>query len=396
MRAAHAERAGLGARAPRRSAPVSAGSHSACTVCAGPALLHHDRRDPRVVRAGGEQRGDGVGEHLAGGVVDVGLEQPHRLAGVAGATLRRCGRRSPPARRSGGPAMSARAGAVADGARRASPASGRTRRRARSSARRRSGVVSSVRSSMPYGSARRASEQPTTAGAGLGSSPWAARTVPWPTVIGLQTMRSMPSTSSAAHVPTMSTMASTEPTSWNSTSSAAIRCIAPSTSASAGTCASARSRTRVGQVGRVEQLADHAVRPVPVLRSWSCVVVVVRMSCVAVRRRSRGSWCVDHDDGVGGGDAAAQHRLERRARSRRSAAGRRCRRRPRGSAPASTSAPRVMSPAMPAKQWNQAVRVIGRWLPEHPGDGAGRAEAVVDADHGDAARARRVHRQQAR
>ena len=46
-------------------------------------LLHHDRRDPRVVGTGVEQPGHGVGEDLAGGVVDVGLELHDRLAGCA-------------------------------------------------------------------------------------------------------------------------------------------------------------------------------------------------------------------------------------------------------------------------------------------------------------------------
>ena len=40
----------------------------------GTTLLHEDRRDPRVVRAGGEQRRHCVGERLTGRVVDIGLE----------------------------------------------------------------------------------------------------------------------------------------------------------------------------------------------------------------------------------------------------------------------------------------------------------------------------------
>src|SRR5438132_6236326 len=68
------------------------------------------------------------------------------------------------------------------------------------------------------------------------------------------------------------------------------------------------------------------------------------------------------------------------------------------SAPASTSAPSAMSPAMPEKQWNQATV---RWAsgmagsqPEHAGDGHGGAEPVVDADDGHARRARREHPEQ--
>ena len=68
-----------------------------------------------------------------------------------------------------------------------------------------------------------------------------------------------------------------------------------------------------------------------------------------------------------------------------------------------------MSPAMPEKQWNQAIVTAG-WLPgscgasgsrgaagahlEQPQDRARRPVAVVDADHGDAGCARRQHRQQ--
>ena len=48
----------------------------------GPTLLHHDRGGPRVVRAGGEQAGDRVGEHLTGDVVDVGLEESGRPSGI--------------------------------------------------------------------------------------------------------------------------------------------------------------------------------------------------------------------------------------------------------------------------------------------------------------------------
>ena len=46
----------------------------------GAPLLHDHRRDPRVVGTGLEQLSDGVGEHLAGGVVDVHLELHRRQA----------------------------------------------------------------------------------------------------------------------------------------------------------------------------------------------------------------------------------------------------------------------------------------------------------------------------
>ena len=64
---------------------------------------------------------------------------------------------------------------------------------------------------------------------------------------------------------------------------------------------------------------------------------------------------------------------------------------PSTSAPASSSAPSAMSPAMPEKQWNQATRSRGRPTAGRSSAGhrAGRAEAVVDADDGDAGGARR-------
>ena len=52
------------------------------------ALLHHDRRDPGIVGARFEALGDGVGEGLAGGVVDVHLQLHQCLA-----RTRRSGRR---------------------------------------------------------------------------------------------------------------------------------------------------------------------------------------------------------------------------------------------------------------------------------------------------------------
>ena len=110
-----------------------------------------------------------------------------------------------------------------------------------------------------------------------------------------------------------------------------------------------------------------------------------------LRRRARGP-CV-------AADAAAQHRLglERPAADRQALAA--CARTSSRSAPASTSAPSAMSPAMPEKQWNQATVVTARRsaTPSRAASAAtahGRAEAVVDADDGDARRARREHGQQ--
>src|SRR4051794_16736939 len=67
------------------------------------------------------------------------------------------------------------------------------------------------------------------------------------------------------------------------------------------------------------------------------------------------------------------------------------------SAPASTSAPSAMSPAIPEKQWYHATTVIARRRSlEQPHQRARGAEAVVDPDDGDARRARREHREQRR
>ena len=69
---------------------------------------------------------------------------------------------------------------------------------------------------------------------------------PMPLATGLECTSSTPSTSSAAHVPTTSTMASRPPTSWKWTCSGGRRWRRPSASASASKVASARRRTRSG------------------------------------------------------------------------------------------------------------------------------------------------------
>ena len=178
----------------------------------GPALLHDHRGDPGVVGAGVEQGRQGVGELLAGGVVEVGLEHDDRLAlppvaadrpdrpdddlgavrkvvELAGCRPRTRCRRSP------------------------SPAGGRTRWQARRGSRLRS-AWSARRRRRARRSGRPRSSR-TTAGAGFGSSPWAVRTMPgarWRP--GDASTSSIPRTSSAGAVPTTSTMASCPPTSW--------------------------------------------------------------------------------------------------------------------------------------------------------------------------------------
>ena len=94
-------------------------------------------------------------------------------------------------------------------------------------------------------------------------------------------------------------------------------------------------------------------------------------------------------------------RPRRRAPAARPAAGRRGGAPRRGRRRRRAATPSAMSPAMPEKQWNQASarrRSAGSGPPgplvAQAGDGAGRAEAVVDADDGDALRARDEHGQQ--
>ena len=47
-----------------------------------PAFLHDDRGHPGVVGARLHERSDGRGQNLTGGIIHVGFEQYHRLAGA--------------------------------------------------------------------------------------------------------------------------------------------------------------------------------------------------------------------------------------------------------------------------------------------------------------------------
>ena len=73
------------------------------------------------------------------------------------------------------------------------------------------GVVSSTVCAVPLTGAPANSS--TTAGAGLGNSPCALFTVPVPSETGLDDTAATSSDSRARHVPTMSTRASSPPTS---------------------------------------------------------------------------------------------------------------------------------------------------------------------------------------
>ena len=169
----------------------------------------------------------------------------------------------------------------------------------------------------------------TTAGAGTGMSPWALRTMPTPLATGLASTSSTPSTSSAAQVPTTSMMASMPPTSWKWTLSGGRRCRWPSATASASNVARARRRTRSGRRASVTRpLMWAAVRTTELASARTCTLVP------PMPARMTGSASSDHPP-----MGRRSHRLRTSARS----------------APASTSAPRAMSPAIPEKQWNQAT-----------------------------------------
>ena len=81
------------------------------------------------------------------------------------------------------------------------------------------------------------------AGAGTGISPWAQRTVPLPTATGDASTRVMPRRSTPHMAPTMSTMASSAPTSWKWMRSTVVSWMAASATAMAWKAAMARSAT---------------------------------------------------------------------------------------------------------------------------------------------------------
>ena len=221
------------------------------------------------------------------------------------------------------------AGAVAAGERRSSPASGPTARPARTRRAAPVGVVSSWGMSTLATGAPRSSS--TTAGAGTGIMPWADRVIPTPVATGPACTTSTPSSSSAAHVPTTSTMASMPPTSWKWTwlrRPAVEACPRPRR---AGRTRRARGRGR----GR----AAGPPRSAPVMCS------AVRTTWVSSDAAPRRGWRRCRRAG----------RPRSRGASRRPAAGRASARTSSTSAPASMHAPSAMSPAMPENGWNQAT-----------------------------------------
>ena len=156
--------------------------------------------------------------------------------------------------------------------------------------------------------------------------------MPVPVATELAWTCSTPSTYKAAQVPTMSMMASRLPTSWKWTWLGGRRWSLPSASARPSKVASARSRTRSGK-------RASTIRPV----MWAAVrTTVVSSTCTwtlvaAMPQRSTGSASRAQPPT---GSSSQMLRISSR------------------SAPASTSAPRAMSPAIPEKQWNQASEPV--------------------------------------
>ena len=187
--------------------------------------------------------------------------------------------------------------------------------------------VSSARTGAPASS-------DAVAGAGRGSTPCAPRTVPCPSPTGPDTIRSTPSASTANHTPTMSTIASTAPTSWKWTSSIVTPCAAASISPSRRNVARAPSLARPGSGCRCQHRVD--LRPGPVVRS-----LVGRPD----ERPRRGEPATRHRFG---GDRPTVHR--QRAECRTDGI---------ESTPKPTSAPSSMSPEAPNVGSIQSVVVTG-------------------------------------
>ncbi len=110
--------------------------------------------------------------------------------------------------------------------------------------------VGVVRSPGPLGRSARPRNSSSVAGAGSGMSPCALRAVPPPEGSGKEKRRETPSASRSSEVPSTSTMASSAPTSWNSTCSGATPWMRPSAPASAAKVESAIARARSGSWAR--------------------------------------------------------------------------------------------------------------------------------------------------
>ena len=212
------------------------------------------------------------------------------------------------------------------------------------------GVVSSATTSVPWMGAP--DNRAMVAGAGTGIVPWADSTEPVPVATLAEPTSSMSSTSRAAQVPTTSTMLSIAPNSWKYTSSGGIPWRRPSTAARASKVSRTRRAIRSGK-----SAASTMARISRAGRWVASSSAVTRTSIAAIPPRRQGSAVSAQQDA---GRPPTGRRL---IRARTSST----------SAPASTRAPRAMSPAMPENGWNHATRVmptlLSRWSrQQHPTD----------------------------
>ena len=196
------------------------------------------------------------------------------------------------------------------------------------------GVVSSTDWPVPWTGAPANSR--TTAGAGLGSTPCAPRTVPVPTATGLAYTEATPSDSRARQVPMTSIRASRPPTSWKWTTSGLVPWTRPSAAARQAKTFCARRRARSGSPVALSTRA----RMVPQVRSaksWAgSTSTIIRVAARPDRVVFSVSMC-QPPTGRAPRPAVTSSR----------------------SAPASSRLAKAMSPAIPEKQCHQATVVNG-------------------------------------
>ena len=181
-----------------------------------------------------------MADHLAAGVVEIGLQHPDLVVPASGAASAD----SPTSSRStlACSARSRLAGAVAD------PLDGHGRQGAEGVGQRGQDGGAGGRGQLGLRPAESASGMPRSssavAGAGTLHSPWAMRIRPEPVGTGEATSRSTPSRSQPTAVPTMSAIESAAPTSWKWTFSIVVPWTLASASASRVKIRRARSFCR--------------------------------------------------------------------------------------------------------------------------------------------------------
>src|SRR6266576_309443 len=193
------------------------------------------------------------------------------------------------------------------------------------------GVVASPSTGPGSPASSTPSSRIAVAGAGTGNRPCAASTQPLPTATGKLYTASTPSWAKPSIPPTMSTTASTAPTSLRCTLSGATPCTRPSASPISRTARAARSFTQSDRGARSTNRTSS-----PTVRPCGCSGIANSTWVHATPDRFT-SRTVTRTSG----------RSRRRGSSSSHAAG----------APADRSAPRVMSPEMPAAGSRMAIRM---------------------------------------